>query len=109
MSKSYQESRETRWEVDFRVVSNRPSAYYIQTEINGEWCTLSMMSDNGKNYHFEGYRGFYTLKELLTWYNTTNVKNITSNTVWMPSNALQDIEIVSSKEELINLYPEVII
>ena len=102
-------SKETRWDVDFRVVSNHPTSFYIQTKINDSWFTLSSMTDNNMSYHFNSYRGFYSTKDLLTWYSKTYIRNITRNSMWMPSNALQDIEVVTTKSELINLYPEVLI
>ncbi|RKZ24644.1 hypothetical protein DRQ26_07140 [bacterium] len=100
---------DARWRVNFVVVSTAPNAFYIQTDINGETCTLSNMSDNGSNYHFEGYRGFYNLKELLHWFKTTRVGNITVNRMWMPSNALCNTEQVVTKSELIDMYPEVMV
>lgn len=98
-----------RWKLDFRVVATDASTFYIQTSIDSEWYTLSMMSDDGTNYHFDGYRIFHTLYSLLKWYNRVPIKYIATDLMWMPSKALQDIKIVSTKNELIKKYPEALI
>jgi len=98
-----------RWRVQFNVVSNQPNAFYIQSDIHGELCILSLMFDNGKNYHFEGYRGFSTTKELLQWFKSARVGDITVNKMWMPSNALQDLKVVCTRDELFDTYPEVLV
>ena len=99
---------DARWQIPYRIITS-DKKYYVQVIIGKEWHTLSSMINTGHSYKFCEYRNWTDIKGVLQWWKQANWRKILISSVWMPSKALYNIEIVSDYIQVLEDYPEVLI
>lgn len=109
-TRSQGSNRDERWSVPYRIVKSS-NQYFVQVEFvaAGTWNTLSEMQNNGHSYHFVQYRRWDTIKDILKWWKKVERTKILNSSMWMPSEAITDIELVSDYKQIKEDYPELII